>query len=402
MSNFDFRPYVPSPEESKIAGETARRHAKAVFKKDRIRGLFANWNELFSKPFKGITTDGVCRNNLFFLKPEYAPAEAVFKASEALLNKLSLEQKRNTTFSTEIFIEEHGLRLDEVEPNIRNSVMMVIKASLSADGYEKTRNVMRLNRFLGELVGGPDVMGEWSYTFCLFGAPSMNNPWGWQLFGHHLALNCLFIGQQMVLTPTFFGAEPVYADVGSFKGLTVFKDEEREGLEFMRSLTSIQQSQALLANSMVGGDLQPDRRQVGDGLHLGGAYQDNRIIPYEGVTGNTLSLRQNRNLLDLIIKYLDILPAGPLSARMNDIERHLNMTHFCWIGSRKREEPFYYRIQSPVLLVEFDHHAGVYLTNEEPANFHVHTLVRTPNGNDYGIDLIRQHYRNSEHHQSSG
>jgi hypothetical protein len=28
----------------------------------------------------------------------------------------------------------------------------------------------------------------------------------------------------------------------------------------------------------------------------------------------------------------------------------------------------------------------------------VHTLVRTPNGNDYGADLIRQHYDSSPHH----
>jgi hypothetical protein len=30
----------------------------------------------------------------------------------------------------------------------------------------------------------------------------------------------------------------------------------------------------------------------------------------------------------------------------------------------------------------------------------VHTVVRTPNGNDYGIDLLRQHYQRSEHHQA--
>ena len=54
--------------------------------------------------------------------------------------------------------------------------------------------------------------------------------------------------------------------------------------------------------------------------------------------------------------------------------------------------PFYYRIQSPVVFIEFDHHAGVFLTNAEPAKFHVHTIVRTPNGNDYGVDLLRQHY----------
>lgn len=40
-------------------------------------------------------------------------------------------------------------------------------------------------------------------------------------------------------------------------------------------------------------------------------------------------------------------------------------------------------------------HSGVFLTNRKPAKFHVHTIVRTPNGNDYGIDLLRQHYRRS-------
>ena len=50
-----------------------------------------------------------------------------------------------------------------------------------------------------------------------------------------------------------------------------------------------------------------------------------------------------------------------------------------------------YRIQSPVLIIEFDHHAGVFLGNAEPQKFHIHTLVRTPNGNDYGMALIRQH-----------
>jgi hypothetical protein len=52
-----------------------------------------------------------------------------------------------------------------------------------------------------------------------------------------------------------------------------------------------------------------------------------------------------------------------------------------------------------VIFIEFDHHAGVFLTNAEPAKFHVHTIVRTPNGNDYGIDLLRQHYRHAPHHR---
>lgn len=51
----------------------------------------------------------------------------------------------------------------------------------------------------------------------------------------------------------------------------------------------------------------------------------------------------------------------------------------------------HHRIQSPVLIVEFDHHAGVFLGNPEPEKFHMHTLIRTPNGNHYGMDLVRRH-----------
>ena len=56
--------------------------------------------------------------------------------------------------------------------------MEVLRASLSAKGYEVSRNVMQLNRFLGDLVKCPEVLGEWSYTFSLFGAPSLSEPWG--------------------------------------------------------------------------------------------------------------------------------------------------------------------------------------------------------------------------------
>jgi hypothetical protein len=52
-----------------------------------------------------------------------------------------------------------------------------------------------------------------------------------------------------------------------------------------------------------------------------------------------------------------------------------------------------------VVFIEFDHHAGVFLTNAAPAKFHVHTIVRTPNGNDYGRDLLRLHYERAPHHR---
>ena len=69
------------------------------------------------------------------------------------------------------------------------------------------------------------------------------------------------------------------------------------------------------------------------------------------------------------------------------------------MGGVDEASVFYYRIHSPVILIEFDHHIGVFLTNEAPAKFHIHTIVRTPNGNDYGFDLLRQHYAQSPHHR---
>jgi hypothetical protein len=47
---------------------------------------------------------------------------------------------------------------------------------------------------------------------------------------------------------------------------------------------------------------------------------------------------------------------------------------------------FYYKVHSSVALIEFDLHPGVLLTNQEPSRAHVHSIGRTPNGNDYGVD----------------
>jgi len=410
MPRPDYRPFLPSPSQSKIAGPTARAHAEARRQSPRASEFFASWEKLFAQPFKGITTDGAVIPGLYALTPNGAPVAAMADAVNALLGLLTREQRDRMSFSvdslqwrhwqnTELYLEEYGLRLDEVPAPLRDATMAVLRASLSNRGFEMSRDVMRLNQFLGDLVGGPHVLGEWSYTFCLFGTPSLQEPWGWQLFGHHLSLNCFVLGEQMVLSPSFMGAEPSYADVGPYAGTSLFEDEERAGLAFLRALTPEQQRRAIVAHSMVGGDLPPGRRHFADNLHLGGAFHDNRIIPYEGIAIAELAAAERRRLLDLINCYIAPLPPGPHQARIEEVERHLDRTHFCWIGGAAEESTFYYRIQSPVILIEFDHHIGVFLTNSEPAKFHVHTIVRTPNGNDYGIDLLRQHYEEAPHHR---
>jgi hypothetical protein len=406
----DYHPFIPNPPNAKIAGPTARAHAQARTASPRAKELFGTWERMFNEPFRGITTGGEVIPDLYAPRPESAPTLAMIEAVNALLAKMSPEQRKAACFpvdsnmwrhwqNTELYVEHYGLRLDEIGEPVREAVMDVLRASMSRHGYELSRDVMKLNRFLGDIVHGPAVMGEWSYIFCLFGEPHASEPWGWQLFGHHLVLNCFAIGQQMVATPAFWGAEPSYADHGPFKGVRLFQDEERAGLKLMRAFSPEQQKRAIVAHSMMGGDLPEGRRHFADNLHLGGAFQDNRVVPYEGLTGDALSATQRRDLMDLIGKYLAVLPDGPRRARIAEVERHLPDTHFCWIGGFSEDSPFYYRVQSPVTFIEFDHHAGVFLTNPEPAKFHVHTIVRTPNGNDYGFDLLRQHYEHSPHHR---
>ena len=403
----DFRPYVPTmayPRMAAMHGRDAHEHGAAGLANPIPRDLlFTPWEALYRAPFVGVTTDGHPLHDLFALGPNGAPGEAMIEAATRLIDQLPAALRDALILpidarewrrwnNTEMYTFKYGLRLEEVPVAVREAILAVMRASLSARGFDKARDVMRLNHFLGELAGNTRVLGEWSYNFSLFGRPSADRPWGWQLTGHHLALNCLVIGGQMVLSPTFMGAEPNYADSGPFAGIRLFEDEENGGLALMRGLSPAQRGEAILFPSNLAADLPPGRRHRADQLHLGGAFQDNRIVPYEGVQAAGFSRPLRRQLLDLVSAYIEPLPAGPHGARMEEVERHLDATRFCWIGGTGEDDTFYYRIQSPVVVVEFDHHSGVFLTNELPARFHIHTIVRTPNGNDYGADVLRQHY----------
>ena len=415
MSGYDYRPFCRRRGTSKIAGPTARAHTEARTKKNpRAQGMFAQLGADAQRAVPrhhdrrpghsgalraaaGGRADAgddrggqraACRS----CRPEQKKASMLsgrFQSVAALAEHRALSSKTTACASTR-----------SAQP-LRDAVDGGAARQHEQRGYELSRDVMRLNRFLGDLVGGPEVMGEWSYTFCLFGEPSASEPWGWQFFGHHLVLNCFVLGEQMVLTPAFWGAEPNYADHGPFKGIHLFQDEERAGLTLMRRSQPSSRAARSSTHSMMGGDLPEGRRHFADNLHLGGAFQDNRVVPYEGLRGTELTALQRRNLIDLV-REVSVSAAGRSARRAHGRGRAAHgETHFCWIGGFSEESPFYYRVQSPVAFIEFDHHAGVFLTNPEPAKFHVHTIVRTPNGNDYGFDLLRQHYKTAPHHRHS-
>jgi len=127
------------------------------------------------------------------------------------------------------------------------------------------------------------------------------------------------------------------------------------------------------------------------------AFRDNLEMKYEGIRAGDLSSTQQRLLLDVLETYVGRIRPGHAGARLAEVKRCLAETHFAWMGGSDEDSVFHYRVHSPVILIEFDHQRGIAFDNDAPSRHHVHTVVRTPNGNDYGRDLLRQHHARFDH-----
>jgi hypothetical protein len=406
-SSGKFRKYLPGPDHPPVQGietQDAYSHGDLVLEGRLTEILYAAPRRRLAEPFRGITCDGEVRKNLFVLEPNGAPVELMTEAARAILavatadelekirRPIDSEQWRQWS-NPEFYVFRDTLRLEEHGQPMRDAILRLIAASMSPKGFQKAVKCMRINHFLGELVRAPKVLNQYSYNFCLFGEPSPTEPWGWQFFGHHLCLNCFVVGKSMTISPSFMGAEPNEIDVGPYAGTTIFGDEEKMGLQLMQSLTQEQKDRAQIYKLMNDPAMPEGRWIFSDQRHLGGAYFDNRVIPYEGVRVSEMNSAQRLAIVDLVGAFIEYLPADPLAARLAQVERHLGETYFSWIGAYGDDDVYYYRIQSPVIMVEFDHHSGIFLCNQEPERFHIHTLVRTPNGNDYGRQWLDQYRR---------
>lgn len=184
------------------------------------------------------------------------------------------------------------------------------------------------------------------------------------------------------------GGEPIITTTGKYKGNTLFQDEQNLGLALMQSFSSEQQEFAMVSKSK-------DKNN-----NIAEANKDNLIIKYQGLKGSLLSDVQKDKLLNLIFQYINNIREGHQQVKMEEVVLHIDDTWFSWVGETTEDAVFYYRIHSPVLLIEFDHQRVVGVPNSDdgkPTRNHIHTVVRTPNGNDYGKNLLRQHLENHKH-----
>ncbi|MBI1786308.1 MAG: DUF3500 domain-containing protein [Acidobacteria bacterium] len=374
------------------AGDRAQRF-QLMSKQAEERGL--------AEPFKGLTTDGHIVPELFPVRSTGVSTEPVRKAAAGFLASLSPEQRGKAMFPVDDpewrkwmnqhFYIRQGVGFNEMSEPQREAAVSLLRASLSAKGLQQTRDIMRLNHTLGELNHNDfEQYGEWLYWITVMGEPSSSKPWGWQLDGHHAIINYFVLGDQVVMTPFFAGSEPVIARSGKYNGVSILQDEQRKGLAMINALPEPQRKKAILEVSKAGNN------------NVGEAFKDNVVLDYAGVRASGFSPSQKEQLLDLIGEYVRNVDDGHAKVKMEEVRRHLDNTWFAWIGGTDSPSVFYYRIHSPVILIEFDHQLPVGLRQvvadpRAPNREHVHTVVRTPNGNDYGKDLLRQHYLRYPH-----
>jgi quinoprotein glucose dehydrogenase len=354
-----------------------------------------------AEPFKGITADGRIEPGLFGIHSTGVSTEPVRLAADVFLAGLTPAQRDKTTYAVDDdewrkwmnqhFYVRQGVSFLEMTEAQREKAFALLRSSLSAKGLKQTRDIMRLNETLAELNDDNfDEYGEWRYHITVMGQPSAAAPWGWQLDGHHANINYFVLADQVVMTPFFAGSEPVIAHSGKYKGVSVLQEEQRAGLAMINALDEAQRRQAILKFSKTGNEA------------LTEAWKDNVVLDYAGVRATELSEAQRRHLLDLVALYVNNADDGHARVKMDEVRKHLDRTWFAWIGKTEPGSVFYYRIHSPVILIEFDHQSPANLRHlakdpRAPNPEHVHTIVRTPNGNDYGKDLLRQHYARHPH-----
>jgi hypothetical protein len=290
-------------------------------------------------------------------------------------------------------IRKEGAPIGGMNNAQRIAAHRLIECGLSSQGYQKAAGIMRLDDILAMTdqfremteAGNPPVSSG-GFFLAVFGDPQGDEPWGWQLEGHHLALNFTVVDGEIVYAPAFMGADPVEVPDGTYAGWRMLGPEIDKAVLLAQTLTTEQRDKAILADEI------PERLFTGPG-------RGDALKNYAGIAASELTAEQNLLLYSLIAEYVNNAVEPVSAAHRTAIgEEFPANTWFSWMGPTEAGEGIYYRVHSPALLIEFVTARNRQSKELEPNPNHVHTIFRYP-GNDFGADLLKQHYETSPDHQ---
>lgn len=278
-----------------------------------------------------------------------------------------------------------GIAWREMNEAQRAATTELLRSPLSDKGHDKVRAVMALEIALRELETFGLSRDPTNYAVAIYGEPnSADKPWGWRIEGHHLSLHWTLRGERYLATlPQFFGANPARVPrdfaAGPRAGARVLGAEEDAARALLMSLTPEQRGTAIF-----------DSRPYGD-IATGNAPRAAPPQP-QGVAFAALAPPLQAQLLALIGTFADHLKPELAEARLARVRAGgLDGIRFGWAGSSEPGRPFYFRIQGPAFVIEYDNSGGN----------HVHSVWRDFDG-DWGRDVLADHYRSAAPAHSHG
>ena len=315
------------------------------------------------------------------------PAAGMAQAASAFLASLDDDSRAKVQFACDSeerfnwhFVPKPraGLPLKAMSAPQRSAAMDLLRAGLSEKGYTKAETIRQLEVILAGIERDPVRRDPDLYYFTIFGAPTAKGTWGWRFEGHHVSLNWTFVqGRSVVPTPQFFGSNPDEVRDGPRKGVRTLAAEQDLARALLESLSGAQREQAVVSATAP-----PDI--------FSGHQRRAATLDEHGIAFSELTAEQRGLLLAVIEEYAGAQPEAVAAARLARIrEAGLDRIRFAWMGGLARGEPHYYRLQGSTFLIEYDN-------TQNDAN-HVHAVWRDFDG-DFGVDLLREHYRNSAHH----
>jgi hypothetical protein len=270
----------------------------------------------------------------------------------------------------------NGIAFKDLTQPQRDGALTLLKISLSAKGYGKATEIMANENILREVEGrapGDTHRDPLNYYVTIFGTPSPIQTWGWRLEGHHLAINFSFDHRELVsATPTFWGSNPGIVQTGPMKGKEMLKLETDLGYELVNSLTDDQKKDGIIAETAPAEIITGNNRNAEE-------------LKPAGLLYSAMNASQQKLLAQLLDVFVQKYELGFSKKLMDKITKAgINNLSFAWAGSLKPGIPNYYRIQGPMLLIEYDN-------TQNNAN-HVHTVVRDLT-NDFADDILKEHYQ---------
>jgi hypothetical protein len=316
----------------------------------------------------------------------HTPPEAMAEAAQRLLASLDEQQRSDIQFDFAhqerlnwqfVPMDRAGLPLKRMKPHQQHLAMGLLSSATSHRGLSKSLNIMALEQILHEMESNSPRRDPSLYHFFIFGTPSTSETWGWRVEGHHLSISVTLVdGQKITTTPAFFGANPAHVKQGPHQGLRVLHAEEDLARKLLSSLSPEQRSSAIIA------------AEAPDDIISGPGREAMPLQPM-GLPASQMTREQRQMLMTLIREYVFNFRGELAREDMRKIrEAGIRKVHFAWAGGDQPGQGHYYRVQGPTFIMEYDN-------TQNDAN-HIHVVWRDFN-NDFGADLLKQHYETVPH-----